>query len=145
LLLRFWQLFCPCCLSNVKQKTNDTRNRRKRQVERILYKRVTTLILQINFLFRVINRTSRNVICNRIVTQSKLIIGANDKIFACNFVIFSIAAILLYQCTGLGITAGAHRLWAHRSYKAKWPLQLILMIMNTIAFQVSGFLRNYRI
>jgi len=27
---------------------------------------------------------------------------------------------------GLGITAGAHRLWCHRSYKAKWPLRSVL-------------------
>ena len=25
--------------------------------------------------------------------------------------------------SSMGITAGAHRLWAHRSYKAKWPLR----------------------
>lgn len=53
-----------------------------------------------------------------------------------NIVIFSITAYFLYQFSGFGITAGAHRLWAHRSYKAKWPLQLVLMIMNTVAFQV---------
>lgn len=51
---------------------------------------------------------------------------------------FLFTAILLYQAGGLGITAGAHRLWAHRSYKAKWPLRLILMIFNTLAFQVSN-------
>ncbi|XP_043674341.1 acyl-CoA Delta-9 desaturase-like isoform X2 [Vespula pensylvanica] len=45
-------------------------------------------------------------------------------------------AFILYQCSGIGITAGAHRLWAHRSYKAKWQLRLILIIFNTIAFQV---------
>ncbi|KAF7393128.1 hypothetical protein HZH66_008961 [Vespula vulgaris] len=44
-------------------------------------------------------------------------------------------AFILYQCSGIGITAGAHRLWAHRSYKAKWQLRLILIIFNTIAFQ----------
>ncbi|KAJ8928061.1 hypothetical protein NQ314_019408 [Rhamnusium bicolor] len=44
---------------------------------------------------------------------------------------------VLYQCGGLGVTAGAHRLWAHRSYKAKWPLRLILTIFNTLAFEVS--------
>lgn len=48
------------------------------------------------------------------------------------------AAILLYQAGGLGITAGAHRLWAHRAYKAKWPLKLILIIFNTLAFQVRN-------
>ncbi|KAG5334260.1 ACOD desaturase, partial [Acromyrmex heyeri] len=37
----------------------------------------------------------------------------------------------------IGITAGSHRLWSHRSYKAKWPMRLILMIFQTIAFQVS--------
>jgi len=39
--------------------------------------------------------------------------------------------------SGLGITAGAHRLWAHRSYKGKLPLRIILMIFNTIAFEVN--------
>lgn len=38
---------------------------------------------------------------------------------------------------GLGITAGAHRLWAHKSYKAKWPLRVLLMLFNTLAFQNS--------
>ncbi|KAJ9578217.1 hypothetical protein L9F63_005562, partial [Diploptera punctata] len=35
---------------------------------------------------------------------------------------------------GIGVTAGAHRLWTHRSYKAKLPLRIILMI----AFVSSG-------
>lgn len=37
--------------------------------------------------------------------------------------------------SGLGITAGAHRLWAHRSYKARLPLRMLLTFFNTIAFQ----------
>lgn len=37
--------------------------------------------------------------------------------------------------SALGITAGAHRLWAHRSYKAKLPLRIVLIVLNTIAFQ----------
>lgn len=59
----------------------------------------------------------------------------------------TIWAFLLYQATGLGITAGAHRLWAHRSYKAKWPLRVILMIFNTIAFQnhVYEWARDHRV
>jgi stearoyl-CoA desaturase (delta-9 desaturase) len=44
-------------------------------------------------------------------------------------------AMFLYTISGLGITAGAHRLWAHRAYKAKWPLRVILVIFNTVAFQ----------
>ncbi|XP_049868594.1 acyl-CoA Delta-9 desaturase-like [Pectinophora gossypiella] len=47
----------------------------------------------------------------------------------------SIFAVFLYLCSGLGITAGAHRLWAHKSYKARWPLRLLLTVFNTMAFQ----------
>lgn len=56
-------------------------------------------------------------------------------------------AILLYQASGIGITAGAHRLWAHRSYKATWQLRLILTIFNTIAFQDSAidWARDHRV
>lgn len=53
----------------------------------------------------------------------------------------------LYTLSGLGITAGAHRLWAHRSYKAKWPLRVILMLFNTIAFQdcAMHWARDHRV
>lgn len=46
----------------------------------------------------------------------------------------------------MGITAGAHRHWAHKSFKAKWPLKLILTACNTIAFQNSIFewVRDHR-
>lgn len=56
-------------------------------------------------------------------------------------------ALFLYTVSGLGITAGAHRLWAHRSYKAKWPLRLILIIFNTVAFQDAAihWARDHRV
>ena len=38
---------------------------------------------------------------------------------------------------GLGITLGAHRLWTHRSFKAKWPLRLLAAIAQTMAGQVN--------
>jgi len=34
-----------------------------------------------------------------------------------------------------GITAGAHRLWSHKAYKAKWPLRVILAFFNLISHQ----------
>uniref|UniRef100_A0AC34Q5H0 Fatty acid desaturase domain-containing protein n=1 Tax=Panagrolaimus sp. JU765 TaxID=591449 RepID=A0AC34Q5H0_9BILA len=37
--------------------------------------------------------------------------------------------------SSMGVTAGAHRLWAHKSYKAKLPLRIILMCMNCVALQ----------
>nr|AER29864.1 acyl-CoA Z9 desaturase [Ctenopseustis obliquana] len=55
-------------------------------------------------------------------------------------------AFFLYLCSGLGITAGAHRLWAHKSYKAKLPLRILLTMFNTIAFQdsVLDWARDHR-
>ena len=45
---------------------------------------------------------------------------------------------VLYCCiTGLGITAGYHRLWAHRSYNASVPLQYFLAIAGAGAVEGS--------
>ncbi|CAH0407053.1 unnamed protein product [Chilo suppressalis] len=57
-----------------------------------------------------------------------------------------IATIILYVISGLGITAGAHRLWAHKSYKAKLPLRILLTFFNTLAFQdaVVDWARDHR-
>ncbi|XP_046476397.1 acyl-CoA Delta-9 desaturase-like isoform X1 [Neodiprion pinetum] len=35
--------------------------------------------------------------------------------------------------SGLGVTAGAHRFWSHRAYKANLGLRIILMILYSIA------------
>ena len=55
-------------------------------------------------------------------------------------------AVALYVCSGLGITAGAHRLWSHRSYKASAPLKVLLMLFNSIANQgtILGWCRDHR-
>ncbi|ENN77333.1 hypothetical protein YQE_06159, partial [Dendroctonus ponderosae] len=59
----------------------------------------------------------------------------------------TIYGILLYQMSAFGITGGAHRLWAHRSYKAKWPLKVILLICQTLAHQnsVIEWSRDHRV
>ncbi|PWN24005.1 hypothetical protein BCV69DRAFT_243498 [Microstroma glucosiphilum] len=46
-------------------------------------------------------------------------------------------SFIYYFFTGLGITAGYHRLWAHRSYTASLPLQYFLAFMGTGAVQGS--------
>ncbi len=46
-------------------------------------------------------------------------------------------AFVLWPLTGLGITGGVHRLWAHRSYKATFALRVFLMLVNSIANQGS--------
>uniref|UniRef100_A0A8C2UPH6 Stearoyl-CoA desaturase n=1 Tax=Chinchilla lanigera TaxID=34839 RepID=A0A8C2UPH6_CHILA len=51
-----------------------------------------------------------------------------------------------YTVSILGITAGAHRLWSHRTYKARLPLKIFLIIANTMAFQndVYEWARDHR-
>ncbi|KZS12481.1 putative Acyl-CoA Delta desaturase [Daphnia magna] len=47
---------------------------------------------------------------------------------------------------GFGITAGAHRLWSHRSYRAKWPLRLLVAVGQTMALQhhIYHWVLNHR-
>lgn len=39
--------------------------------------------------------------------------------------------------TGLCVTGGYHRLFAHRSYKASWPIRLFFLIFSTATFEGS--------
>ena len=48
-----------------------------------------------------------------------------------------ITFVLLWGASGMGITAGYHRLWAHRSYEASKPLQIALMLFGAMAIQNS--------
>ncbi|KAK3910909.1 Acyl-CoA Delta(11) desaturase [Frankliniella fusca] len=56
-------------------------------------------------------------------------------------------SILLLTLSSQGITAGAHRLWAHRAYKAKLPLRIFLMLCQTLAFQnhIYEWVRDHRV
>ncbi|XP_069142522.1 stearoyl-CoA desaturase-like [Argopecten irradians] len=45
----------------------------------------------------------------------------------------------LHVLCQLSITAGNHRLWAHRTYKAKLPLRIVLMIGQTTTVQNDIF------
>jgi stearoyl-CoA desaturase (delta-9 desaturase) len=49
----------------------------------------------------------------------------------------AIWAVVYYFLTGLGITAGYHRLWSHTSYSARLPLQIFLAVMGGGAVQGS--------
>jgi len=46
-------------------------------------------------------------------------------------------AVFYYFCTGLGITAGYHRLWAHKSYNASPPLEMFLALCGGGAVEGS--------
>lgn len=91
-----------------------------------------------------------DIVWRNVILMSALHVGAIVGIRQCflsaqwKTILF---AYILYIVTGLGITAGAHRLWSHRSYKAKWPLRLILGLFNTIAFENSIYewTRDHRV
>ncbi|XP_014207842.1 acyl-CoA Delta(11) desaturase isoform X2 [Copidosoma floridanum] len=92
----------------------------------------------------------RQLVWRNIILFASLHIGALYGvwlIFTSAKISTTLFAIFLYEISALGITAGAHRLWSHRSYKAKWPLRLILVFFNTIAFQDAAidWARDHRL
>ncbi|GBO17663.1 Stearoyl-CoA desaturase 5 [Araneus ventricosus] len=59
----------------------------------------------------------------------------------------NVFAVFLYLFSGIGVTAGAHRLWSHRSYKARFPLRVFLAFIFTIAFEndIFEWARDHRV
>jgi stearoyl-CoA desaturase (Delta-9 desaturase) len=57
------------------------------------------------------------------------------------------SAVIVGVMTGLGVTAGAHRLWAHGAYKANTILKVFLVMCQTVAFQnsVIEWVRDHRV
>ncbi|XP_075526491.1 stearoyl-CoA desaturase 5-like isoform X1 [Dermacentor variabilis] len=57
-----------------------------------------------------------------------------------------LAAYILYTLSGIGITAGSHRMWSHKSYKAKLPYRIMMMVFQTMAFQndIYEWARDHR-
>ena len=49
-----------------------------------------------------------------------------------------VAFVALFFATGIGITAGYHRLFSHRSYKASFPVKLVLSVLGAAAFENSA-------
>jgi stearoyl-CoA desaturase (delta-9 desaturase) len=57
-----------------------------------------------------------------------------------------ILAVVLYAFTGHGITVGFHRLFTHRSFKARRPLKIVLAAAGSMALEGSliGWVANHR-
>ncbi|CAH1246188.1 SCD5 [Branchiostoma lanceolatum] len=55
--------------------------------------------------------------------------------------------VFCYLVSAFGITAGVHRLWSHRSYKARLPLRIFLAIAQSMTFQKSIYewCRDHRV
>jgi stearoyl-CoA desaturase (Delta-9 desaturase) len=47
--------------------------------------------------------------------------------------------VVFLAANGMAITAGYHRLWAHRAYEAHWTLRLVYLVFGTMALQNSAF------
>ncbi|XP_062852254.1 stearoyl-CoA desaturase b [Trichomycterus rosablanca] len=83
----------------------------------------------------------RQIVWRNVILMTALHIGA---LYGLTLITSASAPTLLwmvvcYAISGLGITAGVHRLWSHRSYKAKLPLRIFLAIGNSMAFQNDIF------
>lgn len=55
--------------------------------------------------------------------------------------------LFYYLASGLGVTAGVHRYWSHKTYKAKLPFQIMLMVFNCISMQndIIEWCRDHRV
>ncbi|XP_063925341.1 acyl-CoA Delta-9 desaturase-like [Zophobas morio] len=55
--------------------------------------------------------------------------------------------VILGRAGGLGASAGSHRLWSHKAYKAKLPLRIMLCVFQTVAFQncIYEWARDHRV
>ncbi|XP_033753922.1 stearoyl-CoA desaturase 5-like [Pecten maximus] len=56
-------------------------------------------------------------------------------------------SVVYYFLAAVGVTAGAHRLWSHRSYKAKTPLRVLLAFFQSAALQndIFDWVRDHRV
>jgi stearoyl-CoA desaturase (Delta-9 desaturase) len=50
---------------------------------------------------------------------------------------WGVLVFLLFAC-GMSVTAGYHRLWAHKTYEAHWTLKIVYLIFGSMALQNSA-------
>ncbi|MFN2334223.1 MAG: acyl-CoA desaturase [Wenzhouxiangellaceae bacterium] len=51
-----------------------------------------------------------------------------------------VVALVLLMLNGMSITTGYHRLWSHQTFKARWPVRLLLAIFGGMALQNSIYI-----
>ncbi|XP_046917551.2 delta(9)-fatty-acid desaturase fat-7 [Dermatophagoides farinae] len=58
----------------------------------------------------------------------------------------AVFSIVIGAMSGIATSAGSHRLWSHRTFKAKWPLKLWLLIFQAITMNGSAltYARDHR-
>ncbi|KAJ0170028.1 hypothetical protein K1T71_014634 [Dendrolimus kikuchii] len=55
--------------------------------------------------------------------------------------------VLIFVIGNLGVTAGTHRYWSHKAYKATRPLQVFLILAHSVAnqYSVARWVRDHRL
>uniref|UniRef100_A0A3Q2CFC3 stearoyl-CoA 9-desaturase n=1 Tax=Cyprinodon variegatus TaxID=28743 RepID=A0A3Q2CFC3_CYPVA len=89
----------------------------------------------------------RVMVWRNVILMTLLHIGAAYGLF---LIPTASPSTLLWFCfllSALGVTAGAHRLWSHRAYKASLPLRIFLALSNSMAFQndIFEWARDHRV
>lgn len=91
----------------------------------------------------------RTVVWKNVILMSLLHIGAIYALLLVPSAAFMTLAwsVLCFLVSALGVTAGAHRLWSHRSYRASLPLRIFLAVANSMAFQndIYEWARDHRV
>ena len=87
------------------------------------------------------------VLCSPRPRQARYTSVSQHKILKGLFKRSHLLVIICSYMNGLGITAGAHRLWAHKTYKANTGLTIFLMICQSLAFQnhIYEWVRDHRV
>ncbi|XP_054155279.1 stearoyl-CoA desaturase 5-like [Oppia nitens] len=80
----------------------------------------------------------RNIIL-MFLLHCSAVYGLYLAIYDCQWSTFIWGYFIAIFSGTLGIQCGAHRLWCHRTYKAKLPLQILLVIFNTMALENDIF------
>ncbi|OCT71884.1 acyl-CoA desaturase [Xenopus laevis] len=110
---------------------------------------MTDDILDTTYIKKVDSKPPITLVWRNIILMSLLHFGAFYGLFYVSSAkpITLAWAILCFLLSALGVTAGAHRLWSHRSYKAKLPLRIFLAVVNSMAFQndIFEWARDHRV
>nr|XP_033798036.1 acyl-CoA desaturase [Geotrypetes seraphini] len=89
------------------------------------------------------------IVWRNVIAMSLLHIGALYGLILIPSASFStwVWSMFCSYFSALGVTAGAHRLWSHRAYKAKLPLRILLVLANSMSFQndVYEWARDHRV
>uniref|UniRef100_H2YFE0 Fatty acid desaturase domain-containing protein n=1 Tax=Ciona savignyi TaxID=51511 RepID=H2YFE0_CIOSA len=84
------------------------------------------------------------------LTALCLVVGSGLYGFFIMFQVKGLTLIWAFLCalgSAFGVTAGVHRYWSHRSYKATLPLRIFLAFLHTLALQNSAvrWATNHRV